>query len=109
MNSIPLPAFQDNDLWALHDGRRHPVRDPGDAQPVFDCLQRDGLQLEPMILVTRGDPDHLGPPMRGPVKPVRECSTPVRERGPERPTQPAAGGAGMRAEQSETFAAGGIL
>ena len=59
MNLIPLPAFQDNDLWMLHDGRRALVVDPGDAQPVLACLQRDGLQLE-AILVTRHHPDHIG-------------------------------------------------
>jgi hypothetical protein len=51
MNVIPLPAFQDNHLWLLHDGRRAPAADPGDAQPVLARLQRDGLQLG-AILVT---------------------------------------------------------
>ena len=51
MYLIPLPAFQDNDLWLLHDGRRGLVVDPGDAQPVLHRLHRDGLQLE-AILVT---------------------------------------------------------
>jgi glyoxylase-like metal-dependent hydrolase (beta-lactamase superfamily II) len=59
MNLIPLPAFQDNDLWMLHDGRRALVVDPGDAQPVLACLQRDGLQLE-AILVAHHHPDHIG-------------------------------------------------
>src|SRR5665647_1233853 len=59
MNLIPLPAFQDNDLWMLHDGRRALVVDPGYAQPVLACLQRDGLQLE-AILVSHHHPDHIG-------------------------------------------------
>jgi len=59
MNVIPLPAFQDNDLWMLHDGRRALVVDPGDALPVLACSQRDGLQLE-AILVARHHPDHIG-------------------------------------------------
>lgn len=50
MNLIPLPAFQDNYLL-LHNGRRAPVGDPGDAQTVPQRLQRDGQQLE-AILVT---------------------------------------------------------
>ena len=59
MRLIPLPAFQDNYLWFLHDGRRALVVDPGDAQPVLDALQREGLQLE-AILVTHHHPDHIG-------------------------------------------------
>lgn len=59
MKLIPLPAFQDNYLWLLHDGRRAIVVDPGDAQPVLACLQRDRLQLE-AILVTHHHPDHIG-------------------------------------------------
>jgi hydroxyacylglutathione hydrolase len=59
MKLIPLPAFQDNYLWVLHDGRRALVVDPGDAQPVLACLQRDRLQLE-AILVTHHHPDHIG-------------------------------------------------
>lgn len=53
MTLIPLPAFQDNDLWMLHDGRRAPGGDPGDAQPVPACLQRDRLQLEAILVTPR--------------------------------------------------------
>ena len=59
MNLIPLPAFQDNYLWLLHDGQRALVVDPGDAAPVRDCLSRNGLQLS-AILVTHHHPDHIG-------------------------------------------------
>jgi hydroxyacylglutathione hydrolase len=59
MKLIPLPAFQDNYLWVLHDGSRALVVDPGDAHPVLACLQRDRLQLE-AILVTHHHPDHIG-------------------------------------------------
>ena len=59
MTLIPLPAFQDNYLWFLHDGERALVVDPGDAQPVWEALQRDGLRLE-AILVTHHHPDHVG-------------------------------------------------
>jgi hydroxyacylglutathione hydrolase len=59
MTLIPLPAFQDNYLWFLHDGERALVVDPGDAQPVREALQRDGLRLE-AILVTHHHPDHVG-------------------------------------------------
>ena len=58
MKLIPLPAFQDKDLWFVHDGHRALV-DPGDAQPVMAMLQRGGLELE-AILVTHHRPDHVG-------------------------------------------------
>jgi hydroxyacylglutathione hydrolase len=59
MNLIPLPAFQDNYLWLLHDGQRALVVDPGDAQPVRAYLERAGLQLD-AILVTHHHADHTG-------------------------------------------------
>lgn len=59
MKLTPLPAFQDNYLWLLHDGRRALVVDPGDAQPVFAHLAQHGLQLD-AILVTHHHPDHTG-------------------------------------------------
>ncbi|MDB5941173.1 MAG: gloB [Ramlibacter sp.] len=59
MKLIPLPAFQDNYLWLLHDGHRALVVDPGDAQPVLAALQHHGLQLE-AILVTHHHADHIG-------------------------------------------------
>jgi hydroxyacylglutathione hydrolase len=51
MSWIPLPAFQDN---VLHNGRKALVADPGDAQPVIPCLQRDGLQLDAILVTTPG-------------------------------------------------------
>lgn len=59
MKLIPLPAFQDNYLWLLHDGQRALVVDPGDDQPVRTYLERAGLQLD-AILVTHHHPDHTG-------------------------------------------------
>jgi hydroxyacylglutathione hydrolase len=59
MNLIPLPAFDDNYIWMLHDGHRALVVDPGDAQPVFQALDRQGLQLR-AILVTHHHGDHTG-------------------------------------------------
>lgn len=59
MTLLPLPAFQDNYLWLLHEGHRALVVDPGDAQPVLACLQQNGLQLE-AILVTHHHADHIG-------------------------------------------------
>ncbi|MGE4240379.1 hydroxyacylglutathione hydrolase [Ramlibacter sp.] len=59
MKLIPLPAFQDNYLWLLHDGQKALVVDPGDARPVAAHLARAGLQLG-AILVTHHHQDHTG-------------------------------------------------
>lgn len=59
MKLVPLPAFQDNYLWVLHDGRQALVVDPGDAQPVLAFLAQAGLRLQ-AILVTHHHPDHVG-------------------------------------------------
>jgi hydroxyacylglutathione hydrolase len=59
MKLIPLPAFADNYIWMLHDGHKALVVDPGDAQPVLNALQREGLLLE-SILVTHHHADHTG-------------------------------------------------
>ena len=90
MNLIPLPAFQDNYLWLLHDGRRALVVDPGDAQPVLDCLAQNSLHLE-AILVTHHHPDHVGgvDTLRGATG--ARVWGPARERIPE-PFEPLADG-----------------
>jgi hydroxyacylglutathione hydrolase len=59
MHIIPLPAFRDNYIWLMHDGRHAVVVDPGDAAPVEAALQALGLQLE-AILVTHHHADHVG-------------------------------------------------
>lgn len=55
----PIPAFQDNYIWMLVRGTRAAVVDPGDASPVLQALQRDGLELSD-ILVTHHHRDHVG-------------------------------------------------
>ncbi|MBC7916776.1 MAG: hydroxyacylglutathione hydrolase [Rhodoferax sp.] len=59
MTLIPLPAFNDNYIWMLHDGHGALVVDPGDAQPVLRALSETGLQLH-TILVTHHHADHTG-------------------------------------------------
>jgi hydroxyacylglutathione hydrolase len=59
MNLVALPAFADNYIWILHDGRQALVVDPGDAAPVIEALDRLGLALTG-ILVTHHHADHVG-------------------------------------------------
>jgi hydroxyacylglutathione hydrolase len=56
---LPLPAFDDNYIWMLHDGRQALVVDPGDEVPVLQALQAQHLQLQ-AILVTHHHADHIG-------------------------------------------------
>ena len=55
----PVPAFQDNYLWVIHDGKHAAVVDPGDATPVLDYLRLNGLQLV-AIICTHHHGDHVG-------------------------------------------------
>ncbi len=59
MNLLALPAFADNYIWMLHDGAKAVVVDPGDAAPVHQALDAQGLQLAG-ILVTHHHADHVG-------------------------------------------------
>jgi hydroxyacylglutathione hydrolase len=59
MKLLPLPAFDDNYIWMLHDGHQALVVDPGDPQPVLAALAQTGLQLQ-AILVTHHHGDHTG-------------------------------------------------
>jgi hydroxyacylglutathione hydrolase len=59
MKLIALPAFADNYIWMLHNGRDALVVDPGDAAPVLAALARDRLNLAG-ILVTHHHADHVG-------------------------------------------------
>jgi len=55
----PLPAFSDNYLWLIHDGKHAAVVDPGDADVVLNALQVRQLTLR-AILITHHHPDHIG-------------------------------------------------
>jgi hydroxyacylglutathione hydrolase len=82
MTLVPLPAFADNYIWMLHDGSHAIVVDPGDAQPVFDALARDKLQLA-AILVTHHHPDHTGGVAALHAATGAKVWGPARERIPE--------------------------
>ncbi len=56
---FPVPAFADNYLWVIHNGKNAVVVDPGDAVPVIDYLAKHHLQLS-AILVTHHHADHVG-------------------------------------------------
>jgi len=58
MKLLALPAFTDNYIWMLHNGRHALVIDPGDAAPVQEALRQHGLTLT-AILVTHRHPDHV--------------------------------------------------
>lgn len=59
MTLQPIPAFTDNYIWMVHDGRQAFVVDPGDAGPVIEALDRLSLELQ-AILVTHHHGDHVG-------------------------------------------------
>lgn len=56
---IPIPAFKDNYIWLLHNGKDAIIVDPGDATPVLKTLAQLNLHLH-TILVTHHHHDHIG-------------------------------------------------
>lgn len=56
-----IPAFEDNYIWLITEPGSHycAVVDPGDEDPVLDCLQRQNLSLS-AILITHKHYDHIG-------------------------------------------------
>ena len=56
---IRIPAFKDNYIWLLRKGASAVVVDPGDARPVLEVLEREGLTLS-AILITHHHADHQG-------------------------------------------------
>jgi len=55
----PIPAFDDNYIWCIHDGHHALVVDPGDANPVLEYLAQENLTLMG-ILITHHHADHTG-------------------------------------------------
>ena len=54
-----VPAFRDNYIWVLDDGRHAVAVDPGDDAPVREFLGRTGLTLS-AVLATHHHADHVG-------------------------------------------------
>jgi len=54
-----IPAFDDNYIWLLQQGRHVIVVDPGDATPVLHLLQSQSYALV-AILITHYHQDHIG-------------------------------------------------
>lgn len=58
LHIIPIPAFNDNYIWLLHNKREAIVIDPGDAVPVLQILEKLKLKLS-AILITHHHSDHI--------------------------------------------------
>ena len=59
LSVLAVPAFQDNYLWLIHDGKHAAAVDPGDAAPILEALEHLGLSLT-AILLTHHHADHVG-------------------------------------------------
>jgi hydroxyacylglutathione hydrolase len=58
---VPVPAFNDNYLWLIHDDEsgETAVVDPGDAVPVLAEAERRGWRID-QVWNTHWHPDHTG-------------------------------------------------
>ena len=54
LNIIRIPALKDNYIWLLHKNAAAIVVDPGEARPVRDALQREGLRLSAILITALG-------------------------------------------------------
>jgi hydroxyacylglutathione hydrolase len=59
LSVLPVPAFNDNYLWLIHNGVHAAVVDPGDAVPIRAALNAHNLSLV-AILLTHHHADHVG-------------------------------------------------
>lgn len=61
LSVTPIAALSDNYIWLMRqdDATRIAVVDPGDADPVIELIEREGLTLE-AILITHHHHDHTG-------------------------------------------------
>ena len=82
MTLHPIPAFNDNYIWVLHDERRAVVVDPGESAGVSRFLQQAGLTLD-TVLITHHHPDHVGGVAELRDRTGARVIGPARERLPE--------------------------
>lgn len=61
LSAFPIPAFNDNYIWLIHGpARSHAaIVDPGEATPVLEVLQQQGI-TPVAILITHHHGDHTG-------------------------------------------------
>jgi hydroxyacylglutathione hydrolase len=59
LSVLPVPAFDDNYLWLIHNGVYAAVVDPGDSAPIRAALSAHKLSLV-AILLTHHHADHVG-------------------------------------------------
>ncbi|HYD79151.1 MAG TPA: hydroxyacylglutathione hydrolase [Paucimonas sp.] len=59
LSVLTVPAFEDNYLWLVHDGKHAAAVDPGDATPIIAALEAHRLTLA-AILLTHHHADHVG-------------------------------------------------
>ena len=59
LSVLTVPAFDDNYLWLIHDGRHAVAVDPGDATAIVEALGKHHLSLT-AILLTHHHADHVG-------------------------------------------------
>ena len=93
-----VPAFKDNYIWMVEDGRHAVAVDPGDAAPVQEFLERRGLALT-AVLATHHHADHVG----GMPELARRWKCPTIG-----PTQEVAAGLDRRVAEGEVFTVPGI-
>ena len=58
----PIPAFKDNYIWMLSDGKHAVVVDPGVDAPVSRALDAEGLELKAIVLTHLHYDHNLGVP-----------------------------------------------
>lgn len=76
-----IPILRDNYVWAIHDGHRAVMVDPGETRPILSWLASRGIALSG-ILVTHHHADHVG----GIPDLLAQCPVPVF--GPARAAAP---------------------